>query len=91
MQDNVTKHFKNGMHGLKQNIHHLELKRKKHHPRFGPKIGMDNNEYIEDFVDSIPDDVWVDLATFHRRDLEKICVALTLDLYFLENEGTSNR
>ena len=52
---------------------------------------MDNNEYIEDFVDSIPDDVWVDLATFHRRDLEKICVALTLDLYFLENEGTSNR
>ena len=52
---------------------------------------MDSREYIEDFVESIPEDVWVELATIHRRDLEKICVALTLDLYFLEHERTSDR
>ena len=52
---------------------------------------MDSNEYIEDFIDSIPDDIWIELATTQRRELHKICVALTLDLYFLENESTSNR
>ena len=52
---------------------------------------MDSTEYIEDFIDSIPDDIWVELATTQRRELYKICVALTLDLYFLENESTNNR
>jgi len=58
---------------------------------FGLKHGMDSTKYIEDFVDSIPEDIWVELATTQRRELYKICVALTLDLYFLENESTSNR
>lgn len=52
---------------------------------------MDSTKYIEDFVDSIPEDIWIELATTQRQELYKICVALTLDLYFLENESTSNR
>lgn len=52
---------------------------------------MDDQKYIDEFIESIPEDVWIELAIFHRNELKKICVALTLDLYFLENEDTSNR
>lgn len=52
---------------------------------------MDDQKYIDEFIESIPEDVWVELATYHRNELEKICVALTLDLYLLEYESTSNR
>jgi len=52
---------------------------------------MDSTEYIEEFIESIPEDVWIELATLHRKELYRICVALTLDLYHLENESTSNR
>ena len=47
---------------------------------------MDSQKYIDEFIESIPDDVWVELAIVHRKELEKICTALTLDLYFLEEK-----
>ena len=47
--------------------------------------------YIKEFVESIPNDIWIEIAITEWEELEKICVALTLDLYFIKNESTSNR
>jgi hypothetical protein len=79
----------NGTHGLNNNTQHLELKRKKHLYLFGKKHGMDNVALA--FFDEIPDDVLVELTLYHREELNKMCNALSLDLYFIEYEYTSNR
>ena len=47
--------------------------------------------YNKEFVESIPNDIWIEIAITEWEELEKICVALTLDLYFIKNESTSNR
>lgn len=49
------------------------------------------DNYIDEFLESLPDEFLVDLATYQWGELEKICVALTLDLYFLEHEYISDR
>lgn len=55
---------------------------------------VDEDEIIKEFVTSIPDDIWMELALTQRRELYKICAALSLDLQLIEegnNESTSNR
>ena len=52
---------------------------------------VDEKEVIDTFLNSIPEEIWIELITTQRRELHKICVALTLDLYFIENESISNR
>jgi len=52
---------------------------------------VDEDEIIKEFVTSIPDDIWMELALTQRRELYKICAALSLDLHFIKHESTSNR
>lgn len=52
---------------------------------------VSEEEAIKEFVDSIPDDIWMELALTQRRELYKICAALSLDLHLIKHESTSNR
>ena len=52
---------------------------------------MGSDEFIKEFIESIPEEMWIDLAHYHKNELKSICNALTLDLYFIENESISNR
>jgi len=46
-----------------------------------------------EFFLSIPDDVLIQIATYDWESLERLCIALTLDLHFLtegNNESFNN-
>ena len=49
-----------------------------------------DNPAIE-FFNEIPNEMLVYLAEYDRNELLRICNALTLDLYLLEDERISNR
>ena len=55
---------------------------------------MKNKLGATEFFLSIPDDILIKIETHDWESLERLCVALTLDLYFLtegNNESFNNR